>query len=133
MILPVYIFSYWIFAWYLLYKLKLVESSPLLLLLLSSAFNILTAVLLLLYRAPLANVIVLFIVTCITKLLPLYDVRNTRIHASESFYLLVVYSCFMRLNDKGIIDVYRRLFDSFRTLDPTDLSIAGNLLIRSLK
>jgi len=128
MIGPYYLFSYWIFFWYVLYKFKAVRSSPLFLLFFAFMFNVLLIIALTVKGAPVTNVIIVTLITLILKFLPLYDLRNTELQIHKSFYLTVIYVMFMKLNDMDIYEVYRNVFLSFSGNNRNGRSILGVLL-----
>jgi len=101
-----FVFSYWIFIWWILYELGLVKQNP--------KFIIMIAILYIFYLISINNntasscYLLPFIISCcIIKFYPLFSLRNTTIQYSDvifSFLFFLVYLCWVLLNG-GIDDV----------------------------
>jgi hypothetical protein len=82
-----YIFSYWIFIWWILFELKLIKANPKFLLYIALPFSI--------------SVLIL-------KLYPLYSLRHTQITQSDvyfSFLFFLIFLSWLSING-GVKEVY---------------------------
>ena len=115
MIRPDFIFSYWIFVWYLLYISKIVTYNPKIFLFLGMIEGIIVFCVLL-TKIPLSSVIKYFIVISVIKFIPYFTIRNRVIHYNDivfSLFLFVVYHVWLFVNEKNMIGIYQNLYNSF--------------------
>ena len=96
-----YVFSYWIFAWYVLYILGLVPVVPKLLLLLGIFVNAVT-----IYKVPDKFLYLLFGIV-LTKLIPFLSIRNVKVNWNEqvqySAFVFIVYLFWLKVNDEPLL------------------------------
>ena len=115
MIRPDFIFSYWIFVWYLLYISKIVTYNPKIFLFLGVIEGMIVFCILL-TKIPLSSVIKYFIVISVIKFIPYFTIRNRVIHYNDivfSLFLFVVYHVWLFVNEKNMIGIYQNLYNSF--------------------
>ena len=115
MIRPDFIFSYWIFVWYLLYISKIVTYNPKIFLFLGMIEGIIVFCVLL-TKIPLSSVIKYLIVISIIKFIPYFTIRNRVIHYNDivfSLFLFVVYHVWLFVNGQNMIGIYENLYNSF--------------------
>jgi hypothetical protein len=106
-----FIFSYWIFAWYLLYIVGVTNISPKFAILLGMIENLVVLSLMFYYKTKLKLILLFIVVMCILKIIPLYTIWNTKIQIKDiivTFGLFVVYLFFMFLNNKSIYDFVKQ-------------------------
>ena len=104
MIRPDFILSYWIFAWYILYMIKLVKANPKLMLILAIIENIFTLWYIYGY-ATIENLIYFILVFILTKIIPLATIWNTRIIKRDilvSLCVVIAYILWIYLNNAQI-------------------------------
>ena len=115
MIRPDFIFSYWIFVWYLLYISKIVIYNPKIFLFLGVIEGMIVFCILL-TKIPLSSVIKYFIVISVIKFIPYFTIRNRVIHYNDivfSLFLFVIYHIWLFVNEKNMIGIYQNLYNSF--------------------
>jgi hypothetical protein len=109
------VFSYWIFAWYLLYMAKIVQPSPKLVILLGIIEN--TALLLgmILYGSNLRTISSFILINTFIKLLPYYSLRREKIKSSDwkpTVIVFLLYCCWLYFNKENLTGNYKKVFDS---------------------
>lgn len=109
------IFSYWIFAWYLLYITNIISYSPKFILILGIIENIIL-LFFIIQNGSTINTILKFIVinTCI-KVIPYYTVRNDIIQEKDiiaSIMLFFLYIIWLYMNKETIIQKYKAIYSS---------------------
>ena len=117
-----YIFSYWIFIWWILYQMKLTTFNPKLLLIIASIYMIFV----MLEKEKTnkhhyCHTLPFSIAVCILKLYPLYTLRNSIIQESDiyfTFLLFLIYLSWLVITNgvKKVYDFY--LFSLPNTLPP---------------
>lgn len=110
-----FIFSYWIFAWYLLYIFKLTNYNPKLVLILGIIENIFLLFLMIYYKSKMRHILWFFIVMMIMKIIPLLSIYKTKIIKKDFFYLLVlffIYIIWLTINKINMIDFYKKISKS---------------------
>jgi hypothetical protein len=110
-----FVFSYWIFAWYLLYMAKIVQPSPKLVILLGIIEN--TALLLgmILYGSNLRTISSFILINIFIKLLPYYSLRQEKIKSSDwkpTVIVFLLYCCWLYFNKEDLTGNYKKVFDS---------------------
>lgn len=110
-----FVFSYWIFAWYLLYMAKIVQSSPKLVILLGIIEN--TALLLgmIFYGSNLRTILSFIFINTFIKLLPYYSLRREIIRSSDwkpTAIVFLLYYCWLYYNQEDLTGNYKKVFDS---------------------
>jgi len=108
------IFSYWIFLWYLLYILKLVEYNPKFAILCGLVENLFILILMFYYGTKQNLVLLFLIMMFILKIIPLYSVFYEKIYFKDivfTFVLFGIYLIWIVLNKKSISDFTKQTFD----------------------
>jgi hypothetical protein len=106
MVRPNFIFSYWIFAWYLLYFFGFFKLyNPKFAIILGIAENLIMLFLMFYYNTK-YNLILLFIILfTILKIIPIYTIWNDKIHNKDiiaTFVLFIIYLFWCRMNNNKI-------------------------------
>lgn len=89
-----FIFSYWIFVWYLLYYFKFIKYSPKWALTFGIIQNLLLLYLLIFYNSFI-NVIAFCVLNTCIKIIPLWTLRNENYNISGIFYFIVLYAIYL--------------------------------------
>lgn len=115
------VLSYWIFTWYILYLLQIVKTSPKLPLILGLLEN---AILFLMIVGKTNTTTLLYFLATValTKLLPLYKLRNVSIGVADKWYfmaVLVVYIGWLYITNT--LDVYLDILRAFIHNKPDQL------------
>ncbi len=108
-----FIFSYWIFAWYLLYMIDVVKYSPKFLLILGIIENTIMAFYLIYNENK--SVVMFIAINTVLKLIPYYTIRNDIIKYCDiqaSFALFMIYCIWLFINRKSAIKIYYQISDS---------------------
>jgi len=106
-----YIFTYWIFIWYLFYIYKFVNLNPKFALIMAIIENICILFLMFYYKTNLNLVFLYIIMMIILKIIPLYSIWNTKIGNKDiiwTFILFIIYLIFRFVNNKTIDDLIQQ-------------------------
>ena len=96
MIRPDFIFSYWIFAWYLLYFFKIINiASPKFALILAIIENLFILALMFYYNTKLKLRLIFVIIMFIIKIIPLYTIWNDEIDNKNINITIVIFICYL--------------------------------------
>ena len=108
MIRPDLIFSYWIYAWYILYLFKVVPYNPKFAILCGIAENLCILLAMLFYHTKKILVVLFLIMFFILKLVPLYTIWNAKINwksdIKNTLILLFIYLIWIHLNHITLSD-----------------------------
>ena len=85
-----FVFSYWIFAWYLLYTFRVTTFNPKIALVIGIIQNIGLLLLMLYYKNDWIHIATFCLINLCIKVIPLWTVRNDP-YRWKDFYALVVY------------------------------------------
>jgi hypothetical protein len=128
-----FVFSYWIFAWFLLYFFKCVDEAPKGLLIVGLFFNLLTGAYSFFIKpagSPLYNKIKYCIINFCIKVLPLLYLWNrkiTRLEIVISALLIVSYFFWIFINDTNPMEIYRALYASYTEKGPRERTFPSQL------
>jgi hypothetical protein len=109
-----FIFSYWIFLWYLLYYCKIIKYNPKFAIIIGMIENICILLLMIYYNTKIKLFLLFILMMIILKFIPLYSIWNTKIQTSDiiaTFVLFIIYLFFMILNKKNISDFIKQSKD----------------------
>jgi len=109
-----YIFSYWIFFWYLLYVFGLVKYNPKFAIVCGVVENIIIVVLMFLYNTQKKLVLLFAMMFVLLKVIPLYTIWNTKINNTDiiaTFALFSIYLVWTLLNNKTPRDFHKQTQD----------------------
>ena len=103
-----FIFSYWLFFWFILYKLNIIIYNPYLGLIIGLIVNSYMFILFLIYKNY-YKAFLFFIVNFFIKIIPIYTLRNTTIQKKDIYTLFILYSIYLIY--KYLFDKNTKLFD----------------------
>lgn len=112
-----YIFSYWIFIWYVLYELKLTKYNPNFALSLGLIENIFTLMLMLYYSNSIKHILSFCIIIFSIKIIPLWRLRNTTFEIENLYATLFLFAIFLLwlfINNINIIEYYKSKLSSLK-------------------
>jgi hypothetical protein len=89
-----FIFSYWIFIWYLLYYFKFIKYSPKWALTFGIIQNLLLLYLLIFYNSW-VNALAFCLLNTFIKIIPLWTLRNENYNISGIFYFIILYAIYL--------------------------------------
>jgi len=104
MLRPDYIFSFWIYLFWIIYIFKIYrEYNPKLLLLIGVCFDIVLFFFMLYYKTNIYKIVIPFIFVIIfIKIIPLYTLRNNTIKIQDFYFsilLFIIYFFWLRINN----------------------------------
>jgi len=111
-----YIFSYWIFLWFILYLLKLVPYNPKLIIILGIIEILFTLIYLIVKNASLRKITKFIIINIIIKFIPLLLIYKDPLRKKDIYatvILVLIYTIWMYINNVNIIEVYQKLINSY--------------------
>ena len=111
---PDFIFSYWIFVWFILYFTHIVTINPKLWLIIALLENIIS-ILVISLKSKMYIIIRFIIINFFIKAIPLYLIWNTKIHSIDvvcSLLLFVIYLLWLYINNFTIYALYKMIYNS---------------------
>ena len=109
------VFSYWIFAWYLLYMLKFVKYNPKFAIMIGILENIVLLIFMSLNGANRRTIGYFVLINTLMKLLPFYLLRHEKIRIGDiqaTFGLFVIYVGWIFLNNQSLPENYKLAYFS---------------------
>ena len=101
-----FIFSYWVFLWYLLFYFGIINVlNPKFAILVGLFENMIILFLMLYYRTKIHLIETFFIMVIILKILPIYTIWNTKIRSQDilaTLVLFLIYLFWVFINKKNI-------------------------------
>jgi hypothetical protein len=123
-----FILSYWIFVWWILYMLGIIEYNPKLFLIIALITNII--VFFIKFKNKYHNIFLFLIVVFITKVIPLYTLRNIEINFNQDFpiiiYICLLYLFWIYINDK--FHYLYALINGYKNIIPPMEYVIGKML-----
>jgi len=102
-----FIFSYWIFFWYILYICNLITYNPKFLIILGLIANVVILLIMIYYKTKYRLVYLFVIMMFIIKIIPIYTIWNTKIKLNDiyiSIILFIIYLLWIHINKKNTND-----------------------------
>lgn len=102
-----YIFSYWIFFWYILYICNFIKYNPKFAIILGFIENLCILLLMFYYNTKYRLIFLFLIMMFLLKILPLYSIWNTKITINDIYFtsiLFIAYLLWMFINKKTMSD-----------------------------
>jgi hypothetical protein len=102
------VFSYWIFAWYLLYEFKVTFYNPQFAIICGVLENIVVFLMMLYYKNKGIYLAAFFFINSCIKLVPLWRLRNTQFTEDDvgaSCFLFLFYLAWLQVNDLRLEDM----------------------------
>jgi hypothetical protein len=134
-----FIFSYWIFLWFILYIIQIVPYSPKFVIILGILENIILFILMIVYNAPYNKIIKFVIINTLIKIIPLVIVWRDKIKCQDIYATVIyflIYMIWLHYNRINPYKIYRRLLRPYiynNNKDKTLLSSLYNRLIVNIK
>lgn len=111
-----YIFSYWIFFWFILYLLKLVPYNPKLIIILGIIEITFTLIYLIFKKAKLQKIIKFIVINIVIKFIPLLLIYKDPLRKKDiyaTFILILIYLIWLYINNVNILEIYKKLVNSY--------------------
>ena len=107
-----FIFSYWIFAWYLLFIFNFVKYNPKLALIFALIINCCIILILFYYNFSFYNIAIFVIIQICIKIIPIWTLRNSNVYDFKSIIILyIIYSIWLFINNTNIYELYKTQLD----------------------
>jgi hypothetical protein len=110
---PDFIFSYWIFVWFILYFTSVVTISPKIWIWLALFENIISIFFML--KSKFYYILRFIVINLFIKVIPLYLVWNEPIRKSDIVYsgfVFVIYNVWLFINGKTVYTIYKMLYNA---------------------
>ena len=110
-----FVFSYWLFFWWILYYVKIVKSSPKFGLILGLIDNLVILYFMLLHKTKYQTIINFIIINTIIKVIPLYLMKTDKIIINDiknNFILFVIFIYWINVNGQNLINNIEIIYDS---------------------
>ena len=109
-----YLFSYWIFIWYLLYFFRITNYNPKFVLICAIIENLILLFYMIYYNTNLSIILFFIFGMFLIKIIPTYTIWNTIIKIKDilfTFILFFIYIIWLYINNKSLYYVYQDLKD----------------------
>jgi hypothetical protein len=110
-----FVFSYWIYVWYILYAFKITNFSPKFPLILGVIDNVIMLILMLMYGTSKRTIFYFIIINTLIKVVPLYYLRNESIRTKDiwfTIFLFAVFFIWLHLNKQSLFGNIKLIHDS---------------------
>jgi hypothetical protein len=110
-----FVFSYWIFAWYIFYALGVTAYSPKAFLILSVSINILILLSMIYYKNSLIFIALFVIANFIIKIIPILLMRDVSIKPRDycaGTGLFVIYNLWLNINGTSFTKIMTNQYDA---------------------
>ena len=100
------VFSYWIYAWFILYFFNYTKYSPKIALILGLLDNIVMLFLMIVWSTSLKTIIWFIIINTLIKVVPLYYLRNESFKMKDIYFtigLFFIYIIWLHINSQSLI------------------------------
>jgi len=101
-----FVFSYWIFTWFLLYHFGFVTFNPKFALGIALFTNIISIFLMIYYKNLLIYILLYLLIQLCIKILPLWSLRDTTIYKKDiiiTFIFFIIFNLWLTINDTNYI------------------------------
>jgi hypothetical protein len=109
------VFSYWIYAWYILYAFKITTYSPKFPLLLGIIDNIILLMLMLFYGTSNKTIFYFIVINTIIKGIPLYYLKEEPIKTKDILFTIALFFVFiiwLHMNRQSLMGNLKLIYDS---------------------
>lgn len=109
------VFSYWIFTWFILYELQIIEYSPRFPLILGIIHNLIMLIFMLLYGTSSRTIFYFIVINTLIKALPLYYLRNEPIKLNDIYFtcgLFLLFIFWLHLHEQSLVGNIKLIHDS---------------------
>ena len=109
------VFSYWIFAWYLLYKARLINYNPKFIIIVGLIENLLLLVYMVMHGSNAHTIQWFIFINTLIKVIPFYTLRNERIKMRDVWFSGLVfgmYAVWIVVNRQSLAGNYKAVVDS---------------------
>ena len=110
-----FVFSYWIYVWYLFYITKIIPYSPKFALILGLIDNFVMLVLMLLYGTSRKTIFYFIVINTIIKVIPLYYLQSQKILWKDIYFtcgLFILFIIWLHINKQSLQGNIKEIHDS---------------------
>jgi hypothetical protein len=110
-----FVFSYWIFFWFILYKFKIIKYSPKFSLVVAFIENLILLGLMMNRNVSTSTILKFLFINTIIKIMPLYSLKNDTIHKEDicfTIMLFAIYITWLHINNTNIIENVTTIYNS---------------------
>jgi hypothetical protein len=110
-----FVFSYWIYAWYILYKLGITSYSPKFPLIIGLIDNLAMLFLMLSYGTTSRTIFYFIVINMLIKVVPLYDLKKETIQMKDVLACMVLFMAFLawlHINQQNLMGNLKLIHDS---------------------
>jgi hypothetical protein len=131
------IFSYWIFAWYLLYITKIITYSPKFIIILGIIENMILLFFMIQNGSTIETIIKFIVINTFIKILPYYSIRNDKIIKKDivaSIVLFIIYIVWLYINKETLLQKYNKIYNSLiQNKNDTPGMIMMNFILKQIQ
>ena len=109
------VFSYWIYTWFILYELQIIEYSPRFPLILGITHNLIMLIFMLLYGTSRRTIFYFIVINTLIKVVPLYYLRDESIKLNDIYFtcgLFLLFVFWLHLNEQSLVGNIKLIHDS---------------------
>jgi drug/metabolite transporter (DMT)-like permease len=110
-----FVFSYWIYVWYILYRFHWTKESPKFALLLGLLYNVLMLILMIYYGSSYTTIFMFLVINTVIKIIPLIYLREETIQGKDWLATLVLFGVFvgwLHLHKQNLVGNSKLIHDS---------------------
>ena len=112
-----FVFSYWIFIWYVLYEYKIIGYNPKIALFLALLHNLIRLLTMIYFNNSIIYILLFILIQLCIKVYPLWSLRNVS-SSSRDIYaiigLFIIYNLWLWLNNENIVHLHNTSYDSIK-------------------
>jgi len=106
-----YVFSYWIFVWYLLYIFHITNYNPKFALIIGIIENIIYFIFMILSKTKFIDLFLFIIINICIKIIPFITVMHDNIiwrDITATFVLFIIYNIWLYINSLHLLKIFKR-------------------------
>ena len=110
-----FVFSYWIFAWYIFYAFGATTYNPKAFLIISVSINLLIFLLMIYYKNSLIYILLFVVANFIIKVIPIFLMRSVSIKTRDYYAgagLFAIYYIWLLINGTSFIKIMKNQYDA---------------------
>ena len=112
-----FVFSYWIFVWYVLYEYKIVRYNPKIALFLALFHNLLRLTTMIYFNNSIIYILLFILIQLCIKVYPLWTLRNVSSSPHDIYAMIglfVLYNLWLWLNNENIFHLHKAAYHSIK-------------------
>jgi hypothetical protein len=112
-----FVFSYWIFVWYVLYECKIVSYNPKIALFLALIHNLLRLSIMIYFNNSIIYILLFILIQLCIKVYPLWSLRNVSSSPNDIYAMIglfAIYNGWLWLNNENIVHLHKTAYYSIK-------------------